>query len=173
MSLTIPSALGSRRTHRYGRHAPQASCPPAGESSRELPALWFRYKTQHVASPGCPPAGKRRSEYQVVVIGLPPVLVGVVCRLQVYLPAEIQQLLLEDRPKREAFGYLQLSGVEGNFEGRNEVTFRHPPVSAHLVSRVPPVMVTGVNRSLLPFSRSVTATPTPVLSTTREGGREE
>src|SRR5215204_1011233 len=88
------------------------------------------------AAPTCRlPAGKRRSENEVVVIGFSPVLVGIMCRLEVYLPAAVQQLLPEDRPQREPFSYFQLSGVEGYFEGCNEVPLGDAPVSACLVRR--------------------------------------
>src|SRR5215211_7564765 len=91
---------------------------------------------QDAAPPGRLPAGKRRGENEVVVVGLSPVLVRVVRRLEVYLPAEVQQLLLEDRPKRESFGYLQLSGVEGHFERCHDVPLGDAPGSTCLVRRV-------------------------------------
>ena len=50
-------------------------------------------------------------------------------RLEVYLPAEVQQLLSEDRPECKPFSYLQLSGVEGYFQGCNEVSLRDAPHS--------------------------------------------
>ena len=49
-----------------------------------------------------PPAGQSGGKYEVVMVGLPSVLVRVVGGSQVYLTPEGEELLLESGPELEA-----------------------------------------------------------------------
>ena len=64
-----------------------------------------------------PPAREGRGQHEVVVVGLAPVLVGVVGHAEVYLPAEVQEFLAEGRPEREPLRDLELAGVKRDLQG--------------------------------------------------------
>jgi hypothetical protein len=103
------------------------------------------------------------------VLALAPVFIAIMGRSEVYLPAEVQQLLFEDWPECQALGYLQPLRVERDFQGSDEVSLRDSPHSAVTVGLSPPVIVTLVNVNPPFENMSVTGAPTPVLSTTKTG----
>src|SRR3712207_3565674 len=70
---------------------------------------------------GCFPASQRSSQHQVVVVGLPPVLVGYVSGHLVLLAPEVEQLLPQLRPPWEPLGHLQGALVKRDLQGRDEI----------------------------------------------------
>src|SRR5215204_3545602 len=70
------------------------------------------------------PASQRCSQHQVVVVCLPPVLVGYVRGRLVLLAPEVEQFLPELGPPCEPLGHLQRALVERYLQRRDEILLR-------------------------------------------------
>lgn len=67
------------------------------------------------------PHGHRCGQDQIVVIRLPPVLVGVVAGCDVDLDAEGKELFAEEFRKLQRRGNLERAGLQGRLQGRDQV----------------------------------------------------
>src|SRR5215203_7326970 len=70
------------------------------------------------------PASQRSSQHQVVVVRLPPVLVGYVRGRPVLLAPEVEQFLPELRPPFKPLGHLQGALVKRDLQGCDEILLR-------------------------------------------------